>query len=169
MPSGNTHIRNDIREELKMADEKRIIEIDGVKVEVDLRHAKRVDTFKVGDNVKILDKSYEDYKVKPGIIVDFAEFQELPTMVIAVFEEGGWSSAPSIKFIHYNTKTADKVDIVMASEDEIKLSKDGVIEKFEREIQKKKNEYTDLRNQLEYFKKHFLKECKEGDKDGGEE
>ena len=60
MPSGNTHIRNDIREELKMADEKRIIEIDGMKVEVDLRHAKRVDTFKVGDNVKILDKSYED-------------------------------------------------------------------------------------------------------------
>ena len=44
--------------------------------------------------------------------------------------------------------------------DEIKLSKDGVIEKFEREIQKKKNEYIDLQNQLEYFKKHFLKECK---------
>ena len=37
------------------------------------------------------------------------------------------------------------------------LSKDGVVEKFEREIQKKKNEYTDLQNQLEYFKKHFLK------------
>lgn len=170
MPSGNTHIRNDIREELKMADEKRIIEIDGVKVEVDLRHAKRVDTFKVGDNIKILDKECSDYKVKPGIIVDFAEFQELPTMVIAVFEEGSyWNSAPSIKFIYYNTKTADKVEIVPASDDEIKLSKDGVIEKFEREIQKKKNEYTDLQNQLEYFKKHFLKECKEGDKDGGEE
>ena len=141
--------------------EKRIVEIDGVKVEVDLRTAKRVDTYRVGDNVKILDKQYSDYKVKPGIIVDFAEFQELPTMVIAVFNEGTWGSTPSIEFIYYNRKTADKTEIVPATEDEIRLTKDGVIEKFEREIQKKKNEYTDLQNQLEYFKKHFLKECAE--------
>ena len=144
-----------------MDETKRIVEIDGVKVEVDLRQAKRVDCFRVGDNVKILDKSYTEYKVKPGIIVDFAEFQELPTIVIAVFNEGSWSSSPSIEFLHYNAKTADKVELVPATEDELKVSKDGVIEKFEREIQKKKNEYTDLQNQLEYFKKHFLKECKE--------
>ena len=145
----------------------RIVEIDGVKVEVDLRTAKRVDGFRVGDNVKILDKSYQDYKVKPGIIVDFAEFQELPTIVIAVFEEGSWSSSPSIKFIYYNKATSEKVEIVPATEDEIKVSKDSVVEKFEREIQKKKNEWIDLKNQLEYFKKHFLKECKE-DLDGAE-
>ena len=148
-----------------MDDTKRIIEIDGIKVEVDLRTAKRVDSFRVGDNVKILDKSYQDYKVKPGIIVDFAEFQELPTIVIAVFEEGSWSGAPSIKFIYYNKSTSEKVEIVPATEDEIKVSKDSVVEKFEREIQKKKNEWIDLKNQLEYFKKHFLKECKE-DPDG---
>lgn len=141
-------------------EEKRIVEIDGVKVEVDLRTAKRVDSFKVGDNVKILDKDYSGYKVKPGIIVDFAEFKELPTIVIAVFEEGSWSSSPSISFIHFNAAMSEKIELVPASEDEIKLSKDGVIEKFEREIQKKKNEYIDLQNQLEYFKKHFLKECK---------
>lgn len=142
-------------------DEKRIVEIDGVKIEVDLRTAKRVDTYKVGDNVKLLCKEYSDYKVRPGIIVDFAEFQELPTIVIAVFNEGSWSSAPSIEFVYYNEKTADKTEIVPATEDELRLTKDGVIEKFEREIQKKKNEYTDLQNQLEYFKKHFLKECAE--------
>ena len=142
-------------------DEKRIVEIDGVKIEVDLRTAKRIDTYKVGDNVKLLCKEYSDYKVKPGIIVDFAEFQELPTIVIAVFNEGSWSSTPSIEFVYYNEKTADKTEIVPATEDEIRLTKDGVIEKFEREIQKKKNEYTDLQNQLEYFKKHFLKECVE--------
>lgn len=142
-----------------MEETRRIVEIDGVKVEVDLRQAKRVDCFKIGDNVKILDKDSSDYKVKPGIIVDFAEFQELPTIVIAVFEEGSWYTAPSIKFLYYNAKTADKIEMVPASDDEIKLSKDGVIEKFEREIQKKKNEYTDLQNQLDYFKRHFMKEC----------
>lgn len=144
-----------------MEDSKRIIEIDGVKVEVDLRTAKRVESFKVGDNIKILDKEYDTYKVKPGIIVDFAEFQELPTIVIAVFEEGSWSSAPNISFIYYNKNTSKKVEIVSCSEDEIKVSKEGVIERFEREIQKKKNEYEDLKNKLEYFKTHFLKVYKE--------
>lgn len=144
-----------------MEDSKRIIEIDGVKVEVDLRTAKRVDSFKVGDNIKILDKEYDTYKVKPGIIVDFAEFQELPTIVIAVFEEGSWTSVPNISFIYYNKNTSKKVEIVSCSEDEIKVSKEGVIERFEREIQKKKNEYEDLKNKLDYFKTHFLKSYKE--------
>nr|DAJ22992.1 MAG TPA: hypothetical protein [Caudoviricetes sp.] len=144
-----------------MEDSKRIIEIDGVKVEVDLRTAKRVNSFKVGDNIKILDKEYDNYKVKPGIIVDFAEFQELPTIVIAVFEEGSWSSVPNISFIYYNKNTSEKVEIVSCSEDEIKVSKEGVIERFEREIQKKKNEYEDLKNKLDYFKTHFLKSYKE--------
>ena len=144
-----------------MEESKRIIEIDGVKVEIDLRTAKRVDSFKVGDNIKILDKEYDSYKVKPGIIVDFAEFQELPTIVIAVFDEGSWSSTPNISFIYYNKNTSKKVEIVSCSEDEIKVSKEGVIERFEREIQKKKNEYDDLKNKLEYFKTHFLKIYKE--------
>lgn len=144
-----------------MEESKRIIEIDGVKVEIDLRTAKRVESFKVGDNIKILDKEYDTYKVKPGIIVDFAEFQELPTIVIAVFDEGSWSSTPNISFIYYNKNTSKKVEIVSCSEDEIKVSKEGVIERFEREIQKKKNEYEDLKNKLEYFKTHFLKVDKE--------
>ena len=144
-----------------MEESKRIIEIDGVKVEIDLRTAKRVESFKVGDNIKILDKEYDTYKVKPGIIVDFAEFQELPTIVIAVFDEGSWSSTPNISFIYYNKNTSNKVEIVSCSEDEIKVSKEGVIERFEREIQKKKNEYEDLKNKLEYFKTHFLKVYKE--------
>ena len=56
---------------------KRIVEIDGVKIEVDLRSAKRIDTFKVGDNVKVLCKDYNNqFKVKPGIITDFANFTD---------------------------------------------------------------------------------------------
>ena len=51
----------------------------------------------------------------------------------------------------------DKYEIVFADDEELKLTKDGVVEKFEREIQKKRNEAQDLQNQLDYFKKHFLK------------
>lgn len=137
---------------------KRIVEIDGVKIEVDLRSAKRIDTFRVGDNVKVLCKDYNNqFKVKPGIITDFANFKEKPTIVVAVFNEGSWSGNPSIEFIHIYEGMEGKYEIVYASDEDLRLTKDGVIEKFEREIQKKRNEAQDLQNQLEYFKKHFLK------------
>ena len=35
----------------------RVIEINGIKVEVDLRTAKQINQYKVGDNVKLLIKS----------------------------------------------------------------------------------------------------------------
>ena len=143
-------------------EEKRIVEIDGVKIEVDLRTAKRIDTFAVGDNVKVLCKEYNDqYKVKPGIMTDFANFKEKPTIVVAVFNEGSWSSSPSIEFIYIYEGMEDKYEIVFADDEELRLTKDGVVEKFEREIQKKRNEAQDLQNQLDYFKKHFLKNQKE--------
>ena len=139
-------------------EEKRIVEIDGVKIEVDLRTAKRIDTFKVGDNVKVLCKNYNnEFKVKPGIITDFANFKERPTIVVAVFNEGSWSSTPSIEFIHIYEGMEDKYEIVYTSDEDLRLTKDGVIEKFEREIAKKKNEAQDLENQLNQFIKHFVK------------
>lgn len=139
-------------------EEKRIVEIDGVKIEVDLRTAKRIDTFKVGDNVKVLCNKYNDtFVVKPGIITDFANFKEKPTIVVAVFNEGSWSSCPSIEFIHIYEGMEDKYEIVYTSDEDLRLTKDGVIEKFEREIAKKRNEAQDLENQLNYFIKHFLK------------
>lgn len=138
-------------------EDKRVIEVNGMKLEVDMRTARRIDSFRVGDNVKVLGKAYDDkHEIKAGIIVDFAMFKELPTIIVAVFNEGGWSSTPSITFDYINSES-DK-ELIFASEEEIKLSKEGVIEKFEREIQKKKNEYTDLQSQLDYFRKHFLKE-----------
>ena len=139
-------------------EEKRIVEIDGVKIEVDLRSAKRIDTFKVGDNVKVLCKEYNgEFKVNPGIITDFANFKEKPTIIVAMFKDGGWCSSPSIEFIHIYEGMEDKYEIVYTSDEDLRLTKDGVIEKFEREISKKRNEAQDLENQLNYFIKHFVK------------
>ena len=150
-----------------MSDEKRIVEINGVKIEVDMRTAKRIDSFKVGDSVKVLRKKYSDeYEVLPGIIVDFANFKDLPTIVVAVCNEGSWSSDPTIEFININEQSykTDKIDIVYVSKDEIKVTRDGVVEKFERAIDKKKNELADLENKFEYFKTHFLNVTDKEDK-----
>ena len=137
-------------------EEKRIVEIDGVKIEVDLRSAKRIDTFKVGDNVKVLCKEYNgDFKVKPGIITDFANFKEKPTIIVAVLDES--YSGISINFVHIYEGMEDRYEIVYATEDEVKLSQDGVLEKFEREIAKKKHEMEDLQFKKDFFIRHFMK------------
>ena len=66
-----------------MSEEKRIIEIAGIKMEVDMRHVKRIDTFKVGSPVKLLKKQYSDeYRSYPGIIVGLTEFKENPAIDI---------------------------------------------------------------------------------------
>ena len=135
---------------------KRIVEIDGVKIEVDLRSVKRIDTFRVGDNVKVLCKEYNgDFKVKPGIITDFANFKDKPTIIVAVLDES--YSGVSINFVHIYDGMEDKYEIVYATEDEVKLSQDGVLEKFEREIAKKKHEMEDLQFKKDFFIRHFMK------------
>lgn len=149
-----------------MSEDKRIVDIDGVKIEVDLRTAKRVDNFRVGDTVKVLDKSSSSDKIRPGIIVDFAEFKELPTITIAVYIEPYYSTDhPTVKFVYYNKDSAEDYDIVPCTVDELKVSRDGVCELFENEIAKKKKDYDDLVNQYEFFKERFLKPLKKEDSD----
>ncbi|MDH7956462.1 hypothetical protein [Listeria monocytogenes] len=50
-------------------EEKRMVEINGIKMEIDMRTAVRVDEFKVGDNIKVLDKNYSNQKIHDGVIV----------------------------------------------------------------------------------------------------
>lgn len=139
---------------------KKVIEINGVKLEVDMRYAKRIDSFKVGDSVKILKKREPDYsnskdEVFPGMIVDFANFKELPTLVIAYYKEGSWSSPPSIDFLYYN-ENATGFDIVYCDENELRVSEQSIIQQFNREIEKKQRDLDDLKAKLEYFLAHFV-------------
>ena len=64
--------------------EKTIIEINGVKMEIDLRQATVVENFKVGDKVKVLIKTYNDsFQSHVGTIVGFDAFKERPTIILA--------------------------------------------------------------------------------------
>ncbi len=56
------------------------VEINGVKFEINMDTAKRIDTFKVGDNVRLLDKRYSSSQIYTGVILGFYNFKELPTM-----------------------------------------------------------------------------------------
>jgi len=142
-----------------MTDEnKRIIEINGVKVEVDLRECKTVDTFKVGTNVKVLIKDYETFKDYAGVIVGFDEFKERPTIIIAYLDVS-YSSA-SIKFAYINKESKD-IEIVQANEEDLPFNKARVLELLDKEIEKKQNDLDDAQHTkahfLEWFGKYFQK------------
>ncbi len=133
---------------------KRVIEINGIKLEVDLSTAKRIDEFRIGDNVKVLQKSGNDYNVYAGVIVEFVNFKALPTMIIAMFKQDYWGT--KLEFINYNAQT-EGVEITLCSEHELKLEKCRVIDKINMEIEKKRNEMDELINKRDYFEKHFQK------------
>jgi hypothetical protein len=83
--------------EIHMDKQTTIIEIGGVKLEVDLRSAKRIDELKIGSRVKCLQKpSYGEMKTLPGVIVGFEPFPSLPTGVFRWRVPRGGKPAGSI-------------------------------------------------------------------------
>lgn len=131
------------------------IEINGVKFDVDLRTAKRVDTFKVGSHVKILLKSnsYTEEKVRPGVVVGFEPFESCPTIIVC-YVDITWSEA-KLEFAYINNKTKDKYEIVMSIDDEISFTKEDVLTKLDREVAKKRDEINEIERKRAFFLEHF--------------
>lgn len=137
-----------------METNKTVIEINGIKLEVDLRTAKRIDEFKIGDNVKVLKKNGSDYEVINGVIIDFVGFKELPTIQIITFKQDYWGA--KIDFINFNANSKD-VEITLCTEHELKLEKGRVIDKINQEIEKKKAELDEIQSKKNYLLKFFGK------------
>lgn len=141
-------------------EEKKIIEINGVKLEVDLRSARRIDEFKVGDTVKVLDSRNDKNEMRTGVITDFANFKDLPTIMVAIYKAGSYWEKPSIEFIPYNADT-EGIEIVGVSAEEVIVSRDTITQKFDDEIIKKRDELNDLIVKRDTFVKYFGKHNKE--------
>jgi ribosomal protein L19 len=140
---------------MKENESKKIIEINGVKLEVDLRNSKVVDSFAVGDNIKVLVKGYGDkYQTYPGVIIDFINFKKQPAIVICYLER-----TYSTTELHFMTITEDveDVEILPTPAHELKFEKAEVLKKFNREIEEKTNQIADLEAKKKYFIEHFNK------------
>ena len=135
-----------------MENEVRTVEINGIKLDVDLRTAKKIDVYKVGDNVKVLKKEYDAWKVYSGVIVDFVAFKNKPAVVIAILKYD-YNSVD----VQYETITEDTKDIEFAPSvaQEMKISKQRVIDHFDSRIESKKAELSDLEAKREYFINNF--------------
>lgn len=133
--------------------EKQIIEINGIKMEVDMRYAKVVENYKIGDNVKVLIKKYSDnYETHPGVIVAFDQFEKLPTITIC-YVEIGYSSA-EVKFISFNSSTKD-VEIVHMAEHEKLIDKSKALDYLNRVVAAIEGELLELQRKRSYFLEKF--------------
>lgn len=131
---------------------KTIIEIKGIKMEVDLTTARKVEEYRVGDCVKVLVKTYNGYESFPGAIIGFDPFQNLPTILIAYVKQG-YQEAP-MTVIAFNAQT-ENIELCPANRDELLLDKAGILKLMDREIQRKEDELGDLRRKKEYFTSRF--------------
>lgn len=138
-----------------MTEEMRTFEIDGVKVDVDLRRAKRHETFTVGCKVKLLIKGteYHEPKVHQGVITGFEPFKDLPTIIVMYLSvEYGKSE---VKFAFINKDTTKKYDIVLAVDDDMRLGKADMLEKLNNEIVKHEAAMKDAIQKRDMFIRHF--------------
>lgn len=131
-----------------------IVEINGVKMEVDLRHAKIVhENLRVGTKVKVLAKNdYSGPSVYAGVIVGFEPFPSLPTIIVAYIDT---SYTGGLKFAHINSKSADKWELVPSIDDELPLAKGDVLAQFDRQIEQKEGELRELQSKRDFFLRHF--------------
>lgn len=136
-----------------MTDQKEIIEINGVKLEVDMRYARRIDQIRVGDAVKVLVKGYSTYDLSHGVVIGFEPFKKLPTIIVACMQVGYQET--SLKIIYYNAESKD-IEIVRAMDDDRQdLDKTRILDHFEKEITKKRMEIQDIEEKRRYFLDKF--------------
>ena len=131
-----------------------IIEINGVKLEVDLRTAKRVDTLRIGDRVKCLVKGYGgSMSTHAGIVVGFEPFPSLPTIVVAYLDTG--YSSGTLKFQTFNSETKDFEVVADIDNNALEVDKGHILAQFDRDASKKRQELDDIEAKRAFFMAHF--------------
>ena len=130
-----------------------IIEVNGVKLEVDLRTARRIDTLKIGSRVKCLVKEYSDHKTYAGIVVGFEPFEKLPTVIVA-YLNNTYSSCDLI-IRSFNSETKDFEMVADLDNNSLEVSKSDVLAKMLREENKAQFAVDEIRKKREFFLRNF--------------
>ena len=127
-----------------------IVEINGIKMEVDERTAtiRKVDSFKVGDKVKVLVKTYSGYDSHFGVLVGFEHYKNRPSIVVAYLA----SSELRFAYLH---KDNTEVEIIALETGDLGLEKQNILQKMDYEITQAEMKVLDLKMKRDYFLKRF--------------
>lgn len=135
--------------------EKTVVEVNGVKLEVDLRYARRIDTLRIGDRVKCLVKGYGGtMNTYPGVVVGFEPFPSLPSIVIAYLDTSAYNGEV-LKVKTFNAKTEDFEAVADNDCNSLEVNKSRVLSLLERDIEKKRQELNEAELRREYFLSNF--------------
>lgn len=132
-----------------------VVEINGIKLEVDMRTARRIENYKIGDRVKVLVKEYSRYTPYPGVIVAFDMFKKMPTITVAYVKDS--YSNTTLEFAYISGGDNEDQPEIAPYNDDILVDKADVLEKLDGEIIKKEAEIEDLQRKKAYFLKNFNK------------
>lgn len=130
-----------------------IIEVNGVKLEVDLRSAKRIDELKIGSRVKCLVKKYDGFATYAGVVVGFEPFPSRPTIVVAYLENNYGTAA--LKFMSFNSDTKDFEIVSDLDHNSLEIDKADVLAQFDRNADLKRAELRDIEDKKAFFLAHF--------------
>lgn len=132
---------------------KQIVEINGVKLEIDTRYARRIEELKVGSRVKVLIKGYSDnWDAWSGVVVGFEPFPDRPTIIVAYIETS--YNKAEMKLLHWHKGTKDH-QIIAALDDDFTVTKGEVLGWFDREEQKKLDEIAEIKAKRTFFLDRF--------------
>ena len=136
-----------------MEDGKQIIEINGVKLEVDMRYARRIEELRVGSRVKVLKKGFGDsWDAFSGVVVGFEPFPERPTIIIA-YVKSSYSEC-ALELAHFHKDSKD-LQIVAALDDDFSVSRKEVLGWFDREQQKLDEKRREIDAKRQFFLDRF--------------
>jgi hypothetical protein len=136
-----------------MTEQMQIIEINGIKLEVDMRYARRIEELRIGSPVKVLNKGqYGGQTVHAGVVIGFEPFKDLPTILVAYVTDS-FSSA-EIKVISINSASKD-YDIVACVDPDFMVDKAAILQRFDRQIAQKQREIDAIEEQKKYFETNF--------------
>lgn len=136
-----------------MEDTKQLIEINGVKMEIDTRYARRVEELRVGSRVKVLIQGYgDDWSAYSGIVVGFEPFPERPTIIVAYVKSS--FSEVGLEIAHYH-KDSKKLQIVAALDDDFSVSRAEVLGWFDREVHKAEEKIKEVEAKRQFFLDRF--------------
>jgi len=134
---------------------KEVIEIRGMKFEVDLREAVKIEHYKVGDRIKVLKKKYNDeWVVYHGVIIGFDYFKNHPTIVIAYIETS--YNEAELQILYFNESTDKEIEIVSARDDDkMAIDRNKILSIFDKQLTVKQREIEDIQDKKEYFLNNF--------------
>lgn len=134
-----------------------IIEVNGVKMEIDMRNARvaKLELYKVGTKVRILKKEYNDtFTTYGGVIIGFDQFEKRPSILIAYLKTE--YSSCEIEFLTYNKDTKG-IEICPADDSFIPFKKATIVEQMDRKVLQAETTLEEMKAKREYFHKYFDK------------